>query len=65
MYFTSIFQHNQYVEKLTVAVCFQGKESFEQEETEKATESQVKSQIKNKGKQQITSCRSNEVILLL
>lgn len=50
MCFTSIFQDKQYVEKLTVAVCFQGKESFEQEETEKATESQVKSQIKNKGK---------------
>lgn len=56
MCFTSIFQRKRDVEKLTVAVCFQGKESFEQEETEKATESQIKSQIKNKGKHQITSC---------
>lgn len=35
---------------------FQGKEGFEQEETEKATEGQVKSQIKNKGKTLITNC---------
>ncbi len=35
---------------------FQGKEGFEQEETEKATKGQVKSQIKNKGKTLITNC---------
>lgn len=29
MCFTVILQSKQYVEKLTVAVCFQGKEGFE------------------------------------
>lgn len=42
---------------------FQGKEGFEQEETEKATEGQVKSQIKNKGKTLITNCYITLVLL--
>jgi len=35
---------------LTCSNIFQGKESFEQEETKKAAKSQIKSENKNKGK---------------
>lgn len=34
----------------TAILLFQGKEGFEQEETKTATEGQIKSEIKNKGK---------------
>lgn len=48
MCFTSIFQHKQYVEKLTVAVAFRGKKALSKKKLKRRQK--VKSKVKSRTK---------------